>query len=163
MDETRREQNRTHVLLWHDEQAGISAKLMEMQPVLSQLLKGFLTFSDNITEQYVLQFARMQIELFDLISDAYLYHKKRAEFSGSQDYVNAVLNYEVYMFSIVDSLAVFGVEEICTGPEESFDGMIHEPDSDSFSTKTALVEESVRSGFRYKDLIIQKERVRIKK
>lgn len=162
VDEARREQNRANVKLWHDEQVGISAKLMEMQPALSQLLKRFLTFSDHITEQYILQFARMQIELFDLISDAYLYHKKRAELSGSQDYMNAALNYDVYMSSIVDDLAVFGVEEICSSPGAPFDGMIHEPDSNSFSTKTALVGESVRIGFRYKDIIIQKEKIKIK-
>ncbi len=163
MDEKRREQNRVHVQLWHDEQARISEKLMEMQPALGQLIKGFMNFSDTITEQYVLQFAKMQAELFDLIWDACLYHKKKAESSGSRDYMNAVLNYEEYMFSIVDSLAAFGIEEICSSPGTAFDGMIHEPDSGSFSTKTALVGESVRSGFRYKDIIIQKEKIKIGK
>lgn len=160
--EERAKQNQINIQLWHDEQAGISAKLLEMQPIASQLLKNFMSFSDNITEKYILQFARMQIELFNLIHDGYAYHKKKATLSGNKNYVNAICNYDEYMLSIIDHLSVFGIEEIISHPKIRFNGIIHEPDIDSFSAKTALIAESIRSGFRYKDIIIQKEKVKIK-
>lgn len=160
-NERRMEQNKINVQLWHDEQAGINAKLMEMQPVISQLLKDFMAFSDKITEQYVLQFARMQIELFNLIYDGYVYHKKEAGLSGNKDYVNAISNYNEYMLSIIDHLSVFGIEEIVSNPGTTFDGTIHESDTVSFSSKNALIAESVRSGFKYKNIVIQKEKIKI--
>ncbi len=159
--EMRLKQNQVNVQSWHDEQAGISAKLLEMQPAVSQLLKGFMSFSDNITEQYVLQFSRMQIELFNLIHDAHAYHKKSAELSRNNDYINAVCNYEEYMLSIIDHLSVFGVEEIISAPGTCFNGAIHESDVNYFSAKTALIKESARAGFRYKDIIIQKEKIKL--
>lgn len=160
-NEKRMEQNKVNVQLWYDEQAGISAKLMEMQPTVSQLLKDFMSFSDKITEQYVLQFARMQIELFNLIYDGYVYHKKEAGLSGNKDYVNAISNYNEYMLSIIDHLSVFGIEEIVSNSGTTFDGTIHESDTVSFSSKNALIAESVRSGFKYKNIVIQKEKIKI--
>lgn len=161
-NEVRMEQNRNNIQLWHNKQDEISAKLIKMQPSVSQLLENFMSFSDNITNQYVLQFAKMQIELFDFISEVYVYHKKKIKLSENQDYVNSVLNYKDFMDSICDGLAVFGIEEICSEPGTCFDGMIHEPDINLFSSKTALIEESIRTGFKYKDIIIQKEKIKIK-
>ena len=118
-------------------------------------------FSDKITEKYVLQFARMQIELYNLISDNYIYHKEVSEKSGNQDYINAVSNYEEFLYSLSDALAVFGVEEIVSYPGDAFDGKIHETESNGFSSRSAVIKKSIRTGYRYKDIIIQKEKVAV--
>ncbi len=157
--EKRIEQNRIHVQLWHDEQAGISAKLIEMQPLVKQMLENLMSFSNNITDSYVLQLANMQIELFNQIFDAHIYHEKNLSVCKDKDYINAVLNYGNFMESIVDNLAVFGIEEIVSDSGTLFDGAIHATNTDSFSPKTAIIAKSVRPGFKYKDIIIQKEKV----
>ena len=161
-NEERKRQNRLNVQEWHEEQSRISRKLTEMQPSIRQLLQSFMSFSDNITEQYVLQFAKMQIGMFNRIADVYAYHKENARFSRNQDYMNAIDNYNEIMLDIIESLSVFGIEEICSSPDACFDGAIHEPDMQSFSTKDAKIEESIRVGFRYKNIMIQKEKVKIK-
>lgn len=155
----RQEQNQDKVRKWHEEQEEIRQSLLKMQPSVRSLMEDFLSFSDRIKENYVLQFARQQIELYDLIADAYAYHKDRAEKRKDEDYRNAVQNYEEYLDMIVDALAAFGIEEIKSEPGCGFDGGIHETDTDRFSAKSAAVTRSVRSGFRYQEIVIQKEKV----
>ncbi len=153
--------NQMNIQQWHEEQAKINAKLVEMQPSVSKILEEFMNFSDKITENYVLQFARQQMELYNLIADNYEYHKKTSEDMGDENYINAVYNYMEFMYSIADSLAIFGIEEITSPPGTPFDGAIHVTDSENFTVKTTVIKESIRSGFSYKGIIIQKEKVMI--
>lgn len=144
---------------WHRKQEEMNESLRAMQPDVQKLLEGFLTFQDTIRENGLLQYAGQQIELYDLIADAYAYHKETAEKSRDQDYRNAVDNYREYMEMIADGLAAFGVEEIVSPSGTAFSGGIHETDAAHFSSREAVVAKSVRSGFRYGDLVLQKEKV----
>lgn len=157
----RRIENIDIINKWHSEIDDINGALKSMQPDVSKMLENIMGFSDKITEKYVLQFARMQIELYNFISDNYMYHKNASEQSGNQDYINAVDNYEEFLYSISDALAVFGVEEIASHSGDSFDGKIHEAKICDFSSRNAIIKKSIRSGYRYKDIIIQKERVEL--
>ena len=63
---------------------------------------------------------------------------------------------------IVDALADFGVEEISSGAGKSFDGKIHNvTNTKNFSPLRSVIKKSLRSGFRYGDLILQKEDVEV--
>lgn len=159
--EERSRERAEQIRKWHEEQEKMNESLQKMQPAVRELLEGFVSLSDRITENYVLQFARQQIELYDLIADAYDYHRERAAGSGHADYENAVQNYEEYLYAIADALAAFGVEEILSAPGTAFDGGIHEADGAHFSSRNAVVAGSVRSGFRYGDLVLRREKVRV--
>lgn len=155
--------NRQHNIQdWHKHTGEIQSQLNEIQPLVSQALQGIMSFSNNITENYVLQFAKMQINLYNLICDNLTYHLSASKDSGNQDYINAVSNYIEFLDEIMDNLSAFGVEEITSNVGDKFDGRIHEViENTEFSPKTSYVSESVRTGFKYKELIIQKEKIRI--
>ena len=153
---------KVNVQRWHDENQIIIRKLNEMQPSISETLQKIMQFSDEITESYILQFAKMQIELFNLIADNLQYHLNAVNESNNQDYHNAVSNYQEFMDTIIDNLSAFGIEEISSRTGSRFDGNLHEVmDSTEFSPRLSSVKESVRTGFKYKDIVIQKERIRV--
>ncbi len=157
-------ENQEHVQAWHEEQALNRAKIAREEPSAGKLPENFVSSSNNIMENYVVQFAIKFIEVFNMISEGYAYHMKIAEASDNVNYSDAVLDYGELCLSIVDSLASFEVEEISTPPGERFNDKIHSVEGSteaSFSTKTAFVSESVRAGFKYKDIIIQKEKVKV--
>lgn len=153
---------RLNVQEWHRHSQTIQTKLNEMQPMVSETLRTLMGFSNDITENYVLQFARMQINLYNLISDNLDYHLFESKKSGNQDYVNAVSNYQEFLDMIMDNVSAFGVEEISSRMGMRFDGNIHEVIGNAdFSPRMSSVKESVRLGFKYKDIIIQKEKIRV--
>lgn len=153
---------KANVQAWHEEIAKTQQEFFAMQPMVSQLLQKMMSFSNEVTENYVLQFAKMQIELFNLVSDNYDYHKKAVADTDHNDYKKAVSNYRSFMELILDNLSAFGVEEISSKEGDAFDGALHEViDNSDFSPKTATVKESVRTGFRYKDIILQKEKIQV--
>lgn len=153
---------KVNVQRWHEENQAIRRELAEMQPSISEILQKMMQFSTEITESYVLQFAKMQIELYNLISDNLQYHRSIVNGSNNQDYYNAVSNYQEFMYMIIDNLSAFGVEEISSRNGSRFDGNLHEViDSPDFSPRCSSVKESVRTGFKYKDIVIQKEKIRV--
>ncbi len=153
---------RMNIKQWHDETAGIQQKLNELQPVVGDILQKIMNFSNELTEGYILQFAKMQIELYNLIADNLAYHLQNISAGDNKDYVNAISNYQEFMDMIVDNLSAFGIEEISSQAGLRFDGNIHEVIGDSdFSPRLASVKQSERSGFKYNDIIIQKEKIRL--
>ena len=90
----RLEENRRSIQEWHESQKSLAGEIAKIQPDISRVLKGFMSFSDTVTEGYVLQFAKMYIGLFNLISDSFEAQKEKSEHSGNKDYFNAVMNYE---------------------------------------------------------------------
>ncbi len=159
--EKNKEFQKEQIQKWHQKQEEMSESLRAMQPDVQSLLERFLTFQDTIKENYILQSARQQMELYNLMADAYVYHKEKTEKSENEDYRNAVENYKEYMEMIADGLAAFGVEEVVSGPGTVFEGGIHETDAVHFSSKEAVITKSIRSGFRYGELVLQKEKVLI--
>lgn len=158
----RAKNNATNIQKWHENISSITAQLQEIQPIASKVLKKLMSFSADITEGYVLQFARMQVELFNLISDNYDFHVQASNKSHNNNYINAVNNYSEFLDAIIDSLSVFGIEEIKSDVGTNFNGSIHEVvGDDGFSPSLALVKKSIRSGFRYKDIVIQKEKINV--
>ena len=158
----RREDNRKKVSAWHDGQSNLIQSVRELQRPAQTLLEQFRNFSNNITENYVIRFAMNQIDLFNLIAENFASHLPQAEKSRNNDYYNAVYNYESYLDMIIDALADFGVEEISSNPGTRFDGKIHDvKNTKNFSPQTATVKRSLRQGFRYGDLILQREAVEV--
>lgn len=158
---SRRKENMELVEKWHSDITEINDTLKSIQPDVSKMLETIMNFSNKITEEYVLQFAKMQIDLYNYVTDLYPYHKKASLDSKNQDYINAVDNYEEILYSISDSLAVFGVEEIVSSSGDEFDGKIHESNTKNFSSRNSIIKHTLRSGYRYKDIVIQKELVEV--
>lgn len=130
--------------------------------MVENVLKEMMNFSNELTENYVLQFAKMQIELFNLITDNLSYHSGAILKYDNQDYTNAVSNYQEFLDTIVDNLSAFGIEEISSREGTEFDGNIHEVVNNmNFLPRLSRVKDSVCSGFRYKNIIIQKEKIRV--
>ena len=160
--ELRAKNNQSAIQSWHNSVNDISGRLLKIQPAISSMLEWVMSFSSDLTDNYVLQFARISIDLYNLISDNYDYHASISETSGNKDYLNAVLNYEEFQSVLVDNLAAFGIKEITSSSGIAFDRTIHEVvDSDNFSPRLSVVKESLRSGFRYGSIVIQKERIRV--
>ena len=160
--ELRTRSNRPNIQNWHNSVEDLNRRLQEMQPSVSSMLEKIMSFSNDLTDNYILQFARMNIDLYNLISDNYNYHATVSEASGNKDYVNAVLNYEEFQSLLVDNLAAFGIEEIVTSPGAPFDRSIHEVvNNDTFSPRLAVVKKRLRSGFKYGNIVIQKERIQV--
>lgn len=158
----RREDNAPKIEEWHKGQTELTERVRELQYPAQKLLEDFRSFSTTLTENYIVQFAKTQIELFNLITDNYAWHSSRAETSQSKDYYKAVDNYRSYLELIVDALADFGIEEILSDPKTRFDGKIHDvKNTKNFYPQTATIKKSLRSGFRYGELILQKEEVEV--
>ena len=158
----RREDNAPKIKAWHKGQTELTERVRELQYPAQKLLEDFRSFSTTLTENYIVQFAKTQIELFNLITDNYAWHSSRAETSQSKDYYKAVDNYRSYLELIVDALADFGIEEILSDPKTRFDGKIHDvKNTKNFYPQTATIKKSLRSGFRYGELILQKEEVEV--
>ena len=147
---------------WHKDCLQLNDVVLTLQSDMSGLLSRFIGFSDSLTENYVLRFANNLIELYDLIYDGFNYHNPRGRTSGDLNYCNSVANYQVYMDVITDALADFGVEEIKSIPADSFDGRIHEVrNTSNFTPRISTIKTTVRSGFRYGDIVLQKEWVEV--
>ena len=158
----RRENNRQKISVWHIKQAELIQSVKALQMPAQALLEDFRYFSKKLTENYIIQFANSQIELFNSIADSFDWHESRAKESQNQDYHDAVANYKSYLEMIVDALADFGVEEISSDKGTPFDGKIHDvKNTRNFSPKFATVKKSLRAGFKYGDLILQKEEVEV--
>ncbi|MBR4904690.1 MAG: nucleotide exchange factor GrpE [Selenomonadaceae bacterium] len=160
--EIRRKDNAQKISAWHDEQNKLAQFVKDLQAPAQKLLEDFRNFSNNITENYIVQFAMRQIELFNLISDNFSWHESRAINAQNPNYYEAVSNYKVYLEMIIDALADFGIEEISSDAGTRFDGRIHDvKNTKNFYPQSALIKKSLRTGFRYGDLILQKEEVEV--
>ena len=158
----RLEANQQKISAWHKKQAEVIQSVKTLQEPTQKLLEHFINFSGMLTKNYVIRFANTYIELFNLILDNLRSHEPKAKAAQSQDYYNAVANYEDYLDTIVDTLADFGIEEISSNEGSPFDGKIHDvKNTRNFSPKFATVKKSLRTGFRYGDLILQKEQVEV--
>ena len=154
--------NEESVSKWHKDLAEMSKGLQEIQPIASDILKRIMSFQTDVTESYVLNFAKMQIRIIEFIYDLFDYHSKMSTGSGNKDYINAVRNYIAIADSLADSMSEFGIEEIKSSSGDPFDGAVHEVVGDkNFSPRNARVKESLRSGFRYKDVVIKKEKITV--
>ncbi len=158
----RREGNTSKIKAWHEEQARLMQSVKELQSPAQKLLESFMNFSNNLTENYIVQFAKTQIELFNLITDNYTWHASRAETSRNKDYYKAVDNYREYLDMIIDALADFGIEEISDERGTRFNGKLHDvKNTKNFYPQTATIKKNLRPGFRYGELILQKEEVEV--
>lgn len=159
-DRLRIENKALNVQKWHESLEAVSGQLLELQPIVSGVLEKIMSFSKDMTEGYVLQFAKMQIEFYDLIADNYDFHVQACKNCHNRDYINAVNNYAEFLILITENLSVFGVEEIKSEVGERFDGKLHEVvGNDLFQPRMVVVKKSIRSGFKYKDIILQKEKI----
>ena len=160
--ELRRKDNAQKISEWYGKQAELMQSMKALQMPAQKLLEDLRNFSNNLTNNYIVQFAACQIELFNLISENLNWHRARAENSLNKDYCDAVENYTIYLDMIIDALANFGIDEILSAAGTHFDGKIHDvKNTKNFFPQTAKIKKSLRSGFRYNDLILQKEAVEV--
>ena len=158
----RRNDNKQKILAWYGEQANLTQVVKELQMPAQKLLEDLRNFSQNLTENYIVQFAMTQIEIFNLVADNFGWHAPRAEASQNKNYYDAVENYKVYLEMIIDALADFGIEEISSDDGAKFDSKIHDvKNTKNFYPPTTTIKKSLRSGFRYGNLILQKEEVEV--
>ena len=157
-----KKERQERIKTWNQKQDEIIQQIHKMQPDVQQLLKNFMSFSETLYNNYIRLFAMNQIDLFNIIDENYKYHKPISQKTESRDYSNAVDNYSTYLEIIIDDLASFGIEGFTTNIGESFDGKFHEViNNKNFSPHTAVIKKSLRSGFKYKDVVLQKELVEI--
>lgn len=145
---------------WVSSQNEITSSLQAIQPDVATILKTIMDFTQTTDEKFVLRLVDLLLELYNLLYDGYVSHKEYAYTSNNKDYQNAIENYVAYMDSIADIMASFGVEEIYSNPGEEFNPHLHEvSDQPNFGRKVAIIKDHLKSGFEYKDNIIQKELV----
>ena len=158
----RSELRREKISAWHNEQTKLSQSLKALQLPAQKILEDLRSFSDSLAENYVMQFAAAQIELFNLIADNFDSHAPKAALSQNSDYRAAVDNCKDYLDMIIDALADFGVEEISSADGTPFDGKIHDVrNTKMFSPRLATVKKSLRPGFKYGERVLQKEAVEV--
>lgn len=145
---------------WLGAQNEISLSLKNIQPDIASLLETVMNFTKSIDEKFVLRLVDLLVELYNLLYDGYVAHRNYAYDSNNKNYQNAVENYLAYMDSIADIMSSFGVEEIYSNPGEEYNPHIHEHHVvQNNAKKSAIIKEHLKSGFIYKDNIIQKELV----
>lgn len=148
---------------WMNAQKNYVDSLRALQPDLTKMLNVILNIAKETDEQYVIRFAELQLELYNLIYDEYIAQRELAYKSNNQNYINAVENYLAHMDAIADSLSAFGVEELCSNPGDNYDSHIHEAvDKRKIAGRSQHIVAHLRSGFRYKKTVVQKELVDIK-
>lgn len=158
----RSELRREKISAWRDEQTELAQSLKALQLPAQKILEDLRSFSDSLAENYIMQFAAAQIELFNLIADNFDSHAPKAEQSQNRDYRDAVDNCKDYLDMIIDALADFGVDEISSADGTPFDGKIHDvKNTKTFSPRSATVKKSLRPGFRYGERVLQKEAVEV--
>ena len=143
-----------HLQNWHKQQDESISNMQTIYSNVQNLLEMFETFSADSYYKYIKQFASSQIELFNLIHEHYEQQSELAAKSMSNDYYNAVDNYTLYLEKIIYSLASFGVAEIVSESGTPINNKIHDIIN---KTNAKVVKKSLRSGFIYKDTVLQKE------
>lgn len=145
---------------WISSQNEITSSLQAIQPDIATILKTIMDFTQTTDEKFVLRLVDLLLELYNLLYDGYVSHKEYAYTSNNKNYQNAVENYVAYMDSIADIMTSFGIEEIYSNPGDEFDPHLHETSEyPNLGRKTAIIKDHLKSGFVYKDNIIQKELV----
>ncbi len=143
---------------WISSQNEITNSLKAIQPDIATILETIMNFTKTTDEKFVLRLVDLLLDLYNLLYDGYVFHKERAYTSNNRDYQNAVENYVAYMDTIADIMASFGVEEIYSNPGDEFNPHLHEVcNNPNFGRKTAVIKEHLKSGFEYKENVIQKE------
>jgi len=142
--------------------SGIQKLLKEMKPdeTAAETEEETKAEAKTAAEGGETRFAEMLIEVYNQIADYYAYHVEAAPKSGNGDYLNAVGSYVMLMDTVLDQLSALGVEEISTEPGEPYDSRIHLICERSGSS-AETVKRSLRSGFRYGDVILQEENVTV--
>ena len=145
---------------WLTSQNEITKSLQVLQPDVTKILESIMSFTRNTDESFVLRLSDLLIGFYNSIYDCYEFHKKYTDLTEDENYKNAVENYCMYMDEITDIMSSFGVEEIYSNPGEEFDPHIHELcENVKLKRKKYVLKVHLKSGFRYKDNIIQKELV----
>lgn len=158
----RSELRREKISAWRDKQTELAQSLKALQLPAQKILEDLRSFSDDLIENYVMQFAAAQIDLFNLIADNFDSHAPKAEQSQNRDYRDAVDNCQDYLEMIIDALADFGVDKISSADGTPFDGKIHDVrNTKMFSPRSATVKKSLRPGFKYGERVLQKEAVEV--
>ncbi|MBO6046236.1 MAG: nucleotide exchange factor GrpE [Erysipelotrichaceae bacterium] len=136
--------------------------ILKIQSSATEVVNQVINFKQELTNNYILQFASSLIDLYDMIADSYDYHHKNIEMTDDQNYRNAIFNYETFLEEIIDKLSYLGVTTIISEPGDSLNGSYHQVvNTQSFSSR-AIVSKSVRAGFMYKDRMLRKERIEVK-
>lgn len=151
------------LLNWQEQQKETHKCLIPIQKDIQDSLKLLREFETKQTNDYVLRFANIMLNIYNDIHSCYESQCRIKESWDNPNYHNAVNNYQVFLDEISDELYGFGIEDLFSSTNEPFDSKIHEVvDAGGINLRHAVVVESIRAGFRYNDIILQKERVRVR-
>lgn len=126
---------------------------------LSETNKAVMDIQGRTDQMNINKFARDLTELYNLIADNY---DSLSKAKGRDEEETRILknNYEAFLGMIEDILTKYGISTIKTKSGEKFDGRLHDVKGrENFNPKSAVIKESLRSGFMSDMVVIQKERV----
>lgn len=147
---------------WHENQLSLIESTHLLQTGITEIYNKLVNQSDEILNSCIIKFADSLIEIYNCIDYSLKFHEDQAKETENPDYYAAVANYKEYMELLSDAMATFGIEEIISPNNTAFNPQIHEViDTNSFSIRNTTIKKSVRSGFKYKEIIFQKEKVNL--
>jgi molecular chaperone GrpE (heat shock protein) len=142
---------------------GQAANLEPLRASTRDMLRAVIKLGENTAFDNTEQMLKELIAFYNLILDSNRKHKAKAKKSGDPDYMQLAENCSEFLEYILDIMADFGAEEIKSPMGTVFQASIHELKATAhpLSLKDCVVRRSVRSGFRFRDNILQKELVTV--
>lgn len=136
-----------------NEENKLTDVLSEARNILQQVNDQMHQVDEAVTQTNTKKAYTQLLELYNLIADIRDSEKRQKE-----SYMTG--NLEVLLDMITEYLAEYGISSIASSPGECFQGKIHEGRSNRcFDPRYAVVHKSLRTGFRWGEQVIQKERV----
>ena len=137
------------------EQKNITETLLETEKTLAGVHETLRRVEKQLTESFIQRVSIQLMELYDLAMDSYESISAREELPAGEILLDLA---EI----VAQDLAEYGIEPIITDPGTPFGGAIHEAvGNDQFDPKSAIVQKSLRFGFRRDSVILRKEKVEI--
>ena len=137
------------------EQKNITETLLETEKTLAGVHETLRRVEKQLTESFIQRVSIQLMELYDLAMDSYESISAREELPAGEILLDLA---EI----VAQDLAEYGIEPIITDPGTPFGGAIHEAvGNDQFDPRSAIVQKSLRFGFRRDSVILRKEKVEI--
>lgn len=157
-------EQKDHLSLHNEVLAFFTQQFDLLRPALMEVNDRMRTMEDSIQQKNTEKAYRQWIELYELIADVRDSTRQKAMETGSVDLENAAYNLEEFLYMISDALAEYGIDTIATAPDSPFNGKYHDVGMErNFDPRTAIVAESLRSGFVWGERVLKKERIRLQK
>lgn len=132
----------------------------ESMQQLQQINAAVRQMEDMIIRENTEKAYAQMFELYSLIADTCEFMKKEISVSDDMNLINAYENMLSFMDMISEYMADYNIATLCSAPDTPFDGTRHKPmNGNAFDPHKAKVKESVRCGFLWNDVVLEKEKV----